>query len=84
MEFTIGELAARSGVATPVLRHWEDVGLLSPDRRVAGRRVYGPRGRRRPIPFVRPRGLHGVWMPLRRCMRAGRPEQPAATITGVT
>jgi len=42
MEFTIGELAARAGVATHVLRHWEDVGLLSPDRRVAGRRVYGP------------------------------------------
>jgi len=42
MEFTIGELAARAGVAAHVLRHWEDVGLLSPDRRVAGRRVYGP------------------------------------------
>jgi DNA-binding transcriptional MerR regulator len=25
-----------------VLRHWEDAGLLSPARRVAGRRVYGP------------------------------------------
>jgi DNA-binding transcriptional MerR regulator len=29
-------------LATHVLRHWEDVGLLSPARRVAGRRVYGP------------------------------------------
>ncbi|MGK5741478.1 MerR family transcriptional regulator [Micromonospora sp. URMC 103] len=28
-------------MATHVLRHWEDVGLLSPARRVAGRRVYG-------------------------------------------
>ncbi|MCU7725526.1 MerR family transcriptional regulator [Actinoplanes sp. KI2] len=42
MEYTIGELAARAGVATHVLRHWEDVGLLAPARRVAGRRVYGP------------------------------------------
>ena len=42
MEYTIGELAARFGLATHVLRHWEDVGLLSPARRVAGRRVYGP------------------------------------------
>jgi MerR family copper efflux transcriptional regulator len=42
MEFTIGELAAEAGVAPHVLRHWEDVGLLFPDRRVAGRRVYGP------------------------------------------
>jgi MerR family transcriptional regulator, copper efflux regulator len=29
-------------MATHVLRHWEDMGLLSPARRVAGRRVYGP------------------------------------------
>lgn len=42
MEYTIGELAARFGLATHVLRHWEDMGVLSPARRVAGRRVYGP------------------------------------------
>jgi MerR family transcriptional regulator, copper efflux regulator len=42
LEYTIGELAARFGLATHVLRHWEDVGLLSPTRRVARRRVYGP------------------------------------------
>jgi DNA-binding transcriptional MerR regulator len=41
-EYTIGELAARFGLATHVLRHWEDVGLLAPERRVAGQRVYGP------------------------------------------
>jgi MerR family copper efflux transcriptional regulator len=42
VEYTIGEVAARFGLATHVLRHWEDMGLLSPARRVAGRRVYGP------------------------------------------
>jgi MerR family transcriptional regulator, copper efflux regulator len=42
VEYSIGELAARFGLATHVLRHWEEVGLLSPTRRVAGRRVYGP------------------------------------------
>jgi MerR family transcriptional regulator, copper efflux regulator len=42
LEYTIGELAARFGLATHVLRYWEDMGLLSPARRVAGRRVYGP------------------------------------------
>ncbi|HET6534342.1 MAG TPA: MerR family transcriptional regulator [Actinoplanes sp.] len=42
MEYAIGDLAARFGLATHVLRHWEDVGLLTPARRVAGRRVYGP------------------------------------------
>jgi DNA-binding transcriptional MerR regulator len=41
VEYSIGELADRFGLATHVLRHWEDVGLLSPARRVAGRRVYG-------------------------------------------
>lgn len=41
MEYSIGELAGRFGLATHVLRHWEDAGLLSPARRVAGRRVYG-------------------------------------------
>jgi DNA-binding transcriptional MerR regulator len=40
MEYSIGELAARFGLATHVLRHWEDAGLLAPERRVAGRRVY--------------------------------------------
>ena len=30
---TIGELATRFGLATHVLRHWEDEGLLSPARR---------------------------------------------------
>jgi MerR family copper efflux transcriptional regulator len=42
MEYTIGQLADRFGLATHVLRHWEDMGLLCPARRVAGRRVYGP------------------------------------------
>jgi DNA-binding transcriptional MerR regulator len=36
----IGEAAARFGVDTHVLRHWEDVGLLRPDRDAAGRRRY--------------------------------------------
>jgi MerR family transcriptional regulator, copper efflux regulator len=40
VEYSIGELAARFGLATHVLRHWEDTGLLTPARRVAGRRVY--------------------------------------------
>lgn len=39
---TIGELAARYGVATHVLRHWESVGVLTPAGRVSGRRRYGP------------------------------------------
>ena len=41
MEYSIGELASRFGLATHVLRHWEEMGLLAPARRVAGRRRYG-------------------------------------------
>ena len=39
-EFTIGQLAARFRLATHVLRHWEDVGLIEPSERVNGRRRY--------------------------------------------
>jgi MerR family transcriptional regulator, copper efflux regulator len=37
---TIGELAARFGLAPHVLRHWEAMGLLAPATRVNGRRRY--------------------------------------------
>lgn len=38
--WSIGEMAARFGLETHVLRHWEDVGLLLPTRDGAGRRLY--------------------------------------------
>ena len=38
---SIGETAARFGLDTHVLRHWEDKGLLSPARDGADRRLYG-------------------------------------------
>lgn len=37
----IGEVAARFGVETPVLRYWEDAGLLQPERDGSGYRRYG-------------------------------------------
>lgn len=36
----IGQIAERFGLATHVLRHWEDVGLLVPQRDGAGRRRF--------------------------------------------
>ncbi|GII86969.1 MerR family transcriptional regulator [Sphaerisporangium siamense] len=39
---SIGEIAARFGLAPHVLRHWESVGLLSPSRVAGDRRRYGP------------------------------------------
>ncbi|MET0448365.1 MAG: MerR family transcriptional regulator [Aeromicrobium sp.] len=38
---SIGDTAARFGLATHVLRHWEDSGLLHPHRDGADRRQYG-------------------------------------------
>jgi DNA-binding transcriptional MerR regulator len=37
---TIGELAEQAGVATSALRYYEELGLLQPDERRAGRRHY--------------------------------------------
>lgn len=37
----IGDLAAAYGLAPHVLRHWEHMGVLVPDRTGAGHRVYG-------------------------------------------
>lgn len=41
IRWKVGELAARFGLATHVLRHWESMGLLTPERDSAGRRLYG-------------------------------------------
>jgi DNA-binding transcriptional MerR regulator len=41
VSWSVGELAERVGVAASVLRHWEDVGLLSPARDASGYRRYG-------------------------------------------
>jgi DNA-binding transcriptional MerR regulator len=38
--WSVGEAAARFGLGTHVLRHWEDVGLLRPARDAGGRRRY--------------------------------------------
>jgi MerR family copper efflux transcriptional regulator len=40
MSWSIGDVAARFGLETHVLRHWETAGLLVPARDTAGRRRY--------------------------------------------
>ncbi|MFD0805960.1 MerR family transcriptional regulator [Nocardioides caeni] len=40
VRWSVGELASRFGLEAHVLRHWEDVGLMAPERDSAGRRVY--------------------------------------------
>jgi MerR family copper efflux transcriptional regulator len=44
---TIGEAAARYGLATSTLRWWERQGLLEPAERLGGQRRYGPAELRR-------------------------------------
>lgn len=39
--WSVGQVADRFGLPTNVLRHWESVGLLRPERDSAGRRRYG-------------------------------------------
>jgi MerR family transcriptional regulator, copper efflux regulator len=39
---TVGEVAERFGLAAHVLRHWEAMGLLSPERDLNDHRIYGP------------------------------------------
>lgn len=40
IRWSVGELAERFDLPTHVLRHWESVGLLAPERDAAGRRRY--------------------------------------------
>ncbi len=39
---SVGQLAQASGLSVRVLRHWEDMGLISADRSPNGHRRYGP------------------------------------------
>ncbi len=48
---TVGELAARTGVATSALRFYEDRGLIHSTRTPAGHRRY-PRGMTRVVAFI--------------------------------
>jgi len=40
-ELTIGEVARRSGMSASAIRYYESVGLVEPEGRIGGRRVYG-------------------------------------------
>jgi MerR family redox-sensitive transcriptional activator SoxR len=56
---TIGELAARSGVATSALRFYESVGLIAAERTGGNHRVY-PRSTLRRVAFIRAAKQVGV------------------------
>lgn len=56
---TIGELAARSGMATSALRYYEEIGLIHSERTAGGQRRY-PRSVLRRVAFVRAAQQVGV------------------------
>ena len=49
---TIGQLSARSGLATSALRYYEEIGLIRSERTAGGQRRY-PRAALRRVAFVR-------------------------------
>jgi DNA-binding transcriptional MerR regulator len=71
----IGDAAARVGVDTHVLRHWEDMGVLVPRRSETGQRVYDEEGVRRAL-LIRKCQRAGLTLAqIRDLGRASRPEQ---------
>lgn len=73
--WTVGELAATFGLATHVLRHWEDVGLLLPARDGAGRRVYGEKDLYRVAVIVRSKSAGMSLEQVAALLDAGAPDR---------
>lgn len=79
---TIGELAAHFGLATHVLRHWESMGLLEPDRLPNGRRQYRPEHRTRVAVIVHAREIGLSLDQIRELMGAGDGAARRRTLRG--
>lgn len=74
----IGEAAHRLGVAVHVLRHWDDVGVVVPDRTPSGQRDYSEEHLHRLRVL---RACQGVGMSLpeiRQVLHRGEPERTSA------
>lgn len=81
-EFSIGELAAASGVKVPTIRYYEQIGLLDPPSRTQGnQRRYGLAARER-LQFIAHARAMGFPMPsLKAMLRISRHrEAPCADI----
>jgi MerR family redox-sensitive transcriptional activator SoxR len=74
----IGELAARSGLATSALRYYEELGLIRSERTAGGQRRY-PRAVLRRIAFVRAAQRVGLSLDEARTALARLPEDRAPT-----
>ena len=76
--FTVGEIAARAGVATSALRFYEDEGLIHSERNAAGHRRYHADVLRR-VAFVRTAQLVGLSLADIREALASLPESRTPT-----
>ncbi|MHA6761883.1 redox-sensitive transcriptional activator SoxR [Streptacidiphilus sp. PAMC 29251] len=77
---TIGELAARSGLATSALRYYEELGLIHAERTAGGQRRY-PRAELRRVAFVRAAQVVGLSLDEVARALAPLPEGHAPTAT---
>ncbi|KNB53687.1 redox-sensitive transcriptional activator SoxR [Streptomyces caatingaensis] len=75
---TIGELAARSGLAASALRYYEELGLIRSERTPGGRRRY-PRATLRRVAFVRAAQAVGLSLEEARGAMGRLPEDRAPT-----
>ncbi len=76
--FTIGEIAARAGVATSALRFYEDHGLIRSERNAAGHRRYHADVLRR-VSFIRTAQRVGLTLAEIGAALAGLPDQRTPT-----
>ncbi|MER7846572.1 redox-sensitive transcriptional activator SoxR [Kitasatospora sp. NPDC096077] len=77
---TIGQLAARSGLAASALRYYESLGLIHATRTAGGQRRY-PRGTLRRIAFVRAAQRVGLSLDEAKVALDRLPERPAPSGT---
>jgi ubiquinone/menaquinone biosynthesis C-methylase UbiE len=78
--WTVGELAQATGLSQRVLRHWEELGLVTPARTAAGHRRYGPAEITRLYQALALRQAGLRLGQIRTLLNAGDPESAATTL----
>jgi DNA-binding transcriptional MerR regulator/trans-aconitate methyltransferase len=78
--WTVGELAQATGLSQRVLRHWEELGLVTPARTAAGHRRYGPAEITRLYQALALREAGLRLGQIRTLLNAGDPESAATTL----
>jgi DNA-binding transcriptional MerR regulator len=77
--WSVGQLARATGLSVRVLRHWEEMGLVTPVRTTSGHRRYGPAQVTRLYRAVALRRA-GLGLGQIAALLAGRDPDPAATL----